>query len=164
MTNQRDDPNDRQSFAAFWAELQAERGHKTEYEDILGVQVPIPTTMPLAFAFQLEDLKASESLDDFASLVSDLFGPDIFDQLLGAGVDEEMMVVILGWGMAHAKGQKLTFREAYKLVNPDGQGNAQAANRQARRAAQRQPSGTGGGPSKPTSGGSTGSRRNRSRR
>lgn len=156
--------SDRQSFDAFWAELEAERGVRTEYEDILGVQVPVPTRMPLAFAFQLEDLKASEDTEDFRRLVGDLFGSDVFEQLLDAGVDEEMMLVILGWGMAHAKGKSLTFREAYELFNGDGQGNPQAANREARRAAQRSQSADGGGRSRPTSSGSTASRRNRSRR
>lgn len=159
-----DDPADRQSFDAFWGEVEHERGTRTEYESILGVQVPIPTTMPLSFAFQLEDLKTSESLDDFRRLVGELFGISVFEQLLAAGVDEEQLLVILGWGMAHAKGQPITFREAHELMQRSGQGNGQAANRETRRAAQRQPSAIGGGRSRPTSSGSTASRRRRSQR
>ncbi|MFH8619160.1 hypothetical protein ACH4E8_29420 [Streptomyces sp. NPDC017979] len=135
-------------------------GDRTEV--IEGVRVQVPTDVPFGFQERLADLSESSEREDVAELVDALFGPDVLDQWEAAGIGTIGLMTVLTWGMAQGSGQRdFTFRDAYEALTSDdpGKAPAQPANRAARRAAQKKPSTAGGGRSKRTSSGSTGSGR-----
>ncbi|SDM46270.1 hypothetical protein SAMN04487981_101601 [Streptomyces sp. cf386] len=158
--------NTHESWDAFWAEVS---GGRTEI--IRGVEVTVPTDMPLGFQARLEQLRhlGEESpLEEFEDLVSPLFGEGTFGQWVDAGMGSKEFLTAITWGMAQAKGTDMSFREAYEIVTSDDPGKAAGANRATRRAAKTTASSSrsaaGGGRSKPTSRASTGSSRKTSQR
>ncbi|NUK22073.1 hypothetical protein [Streptomyces lunaelactis] len=154
------------SFDAFWAEVS---GGATE--TIRSIEVKVPTDVPLALEMRLKDLQDSESEDDIRELVSILFGGDVLDQWRDAGMGLLEFKTVLAWGMAHATGTKVTFREAYDMVVAEeaGEGKAPSGqNRATRRTAAKKTaasarSASTGGRSNPTSRASTASKRTTSR-
>lgn len=146
--------SDTQSWDDFWASVS-----RPETTTIRGVEVAVPTDMPMVVEQRAEQLHDSESLDDIAELVGMIFGQDCLSQWRDAGMGLREFRVVLTWGMANARGRKLSFAEAYALAQEADEGKAPAPNRAARRA---QSAGTGGR-SKPTSRASTGSARKTSR-
>lgn len=149
--------SDAQSWDAFWAEVQEQE----QTETICGVTVRVPTDISLRFDKRLQDLMGSGSEEDVQELVRDLFGADVYQQWVDSGMTARQFRTVLGWGMAHARGKPLSFREAYDLMKraEDGQGNDQAPEMSGGNRAQRRQSARTGGRSKATSGGSTSSRR-----
>jgi hypothetical protein len=145
-----------QSWDAFWAEVQG----SAETEVIAGVTVRVPVDVSMDFEQRLKRFQDSDREEDVAQLVNELFGEDVYEQWLEGGMTARGFLTALGWGIARAKGHDLSFREAYELMQR-AEGNPQAPNREQRRAAQNGRSGAGGGQSKRTSSGSTGSRRRR---
>jgi hypothetical protein len=146
-----------QSWDAFWAEVDGDRTARTE--TIRGVTVRVPTDLQLRFGQRLEELQDSEREEDVASLVADLFGHDVYGQWAQAGMTGREFQTVLAWGISHARGQAISFHEAYALVKQAEQGKPAApigGNREQRRQSART-----GGPSRPTSGASTHSRRRR---
>jgi hypothetical protein len=134
-----------------------------ETEVIAGVTVRVPTDLPLGYedrVADLSDLDGSSKLEEFADLVTPLFGEGIFEQWIDAGMGQIEFLTAITWGMAQASRKPMTFSEAYELVNSDAAGKA--PNRAARRAASKSPSRSTGGPSKRTSSASTASARKRS--
>ncbi|MFE7273044.1 hypothetical protein [Streptomyces sp. NPDC057623] len=158
--------NAHESWDAFWAEVS---GGRTEV--IRGVEVTVPTDFPLGFEAQLRELKGlgeDSQVEEFEQLVSPLFGEGVFGQWVEAGMGATEFVTVITWGFAQAKGQDISFREAYEIATSAGLGKAGGANRATRRAAKKTAtssrSATGGGRSKPTSRASTGSARKTSQR
>jgi hypothetical protein len=152
-----------ETWDAFWAEAISSRT-----EVIRGVEVRVPTDMPLVMERRIEELSESEAEEDLAELISMLFGADVLDAWLEAGMGVVELQTVLTWGMAHAAGRDLSFAEALDLVREgDGAGKALGSgqpNRAARRAgAPKKRSAAGGGQSKRTSRASTGSARKTSR-
>lgn len=135
-------------------------------ETIAGVTVRVPTDMPLGLqdrATALGDLDESARVEEFQELVDTLFGPDVFDQWVEAGMGQVELLTALTWGMAQASGRDMSFSEAYELVTSDDPGKALAQpNRASRRAASKPRSASTGGQSKRTSSGNTASTRRRS--
>ncbi|MGW4602743.1 hypothetical protein ACWENS_05635 [Streptomyces sp. NPDC004532] len=154
MTN----ATDTETFDEFWASVAAART-----EVIRGVEVAVPTDMPLAMSHRLEELQDSERDEDLHELVGILFGGEVLADWIDAGMGAVEFQTVLVWGLAHASGQDMSFREAHRVALEAAEGKAPAG-RPANRAARRSQSAAGGGPSKRTSGGSTGSARKRSRR
>lgn len=152
------EPADTQAWDEFWAEVQP--AQRTQV--ICGVEVLVPTDMPLNLMHRLEELQSSESEDDLHELVALLFGEGALADWQDAGMTFGQFQVALAWGVAHAQGQDLSFREVYERVQAAEQGKAPAPNRAARRAAARPRSASTGGRSKPTSRANTGSARRRS--
>lgn len=148
---------DTQAWDDFWAEVQPQQRTET----ICGVEVLVPTDMPLNLMRRLEELESSEDEGDLHELVGLLFGEGALADWQDAGMTTGQFQVALAWGIAHAQGQDLSFREVFELVRAAEQGKA-LPNRAARRAAARPRSASTGGRSKPTSSGSTGSPRTRS--
>lgn len=149
------------SYEAFLAEA-----FGTGTETIRGVEVRIPTDVPLAMEQRLKDLHDSESEEDLRELIALLFGDDVLGRWIDAGMGSLEFKTVLAWGMAHAAGTKVSFMEAFELVRAEEAGEGKApsgANRQARRAASRKPSASIGGRSARTSAASTASRRKNSR-
>ncbi|MEU0199130.1 MULTISPECIES: hypothetical protein [unclassified Streptomyces] len=146
----------------FWAEVS---GGRTEV--IRGVEVQVPTDMPLAMEKRVDELRESEAEEDVAELVALLFGADILTAWIENGMGVQEFQIVLTWGMAQAGGRDLSFAEALELVR-DGAGEGKQAgpkgpNRAARRAAPAKRSAAGGGRSKRTSNASTSSARKTSR-
>lgn len=153
-----------ETWDAFWAEVS---GGRTEV--IRGVEVQVPTDMPLAMERRIDELRESEAEEDVAELVALLFGDDVLDAWVDAGMGALEFQTVLTWGMAQAGGQDLTFAQALDLVRTGGgegkQVGPKGPNRAARRAtgAPAKRSAAGGGRSKPTSRASTSSSRKASR-
>lgn len=117
------------SWDDFWAEVErteaAERGQAAT-TTIRGVTVPIPHDLPLRFDRKLNRLKDSTSEDDIRALLEDLFGADVLDAWVEAGMTSREFRVLLRWAVANARGTTMTFREAYDAVRADEQqGKAQ---------------------------------------
>jgi hypothetical protein len=146
--------SDTQSWDDFWASVS-----RPETTKIRDVEVAIPTDMPMLVEQRAEELHDSESLDDIAELVGMIFGKDCLGQWRDAGMGLLEFRVVLTWGMANARGRKMSFAEAYELSQQVDEGKAPAPNRAARRAQ----SAATGGRSKRTSSASTGSARKTSR-
>lgn len=147
-----------ESWDHFWAEVQ---GAGTE--TIRGVEVPIPTDVPLALEQRLKTLESDSSEDGVREMVGLLFGGDVLDRWVENGMGLMEFKTVIAWGMAHATGTKVTFREAYETVLAAEADEGKAPNRAARRAASKPPSGTTGGRSKRTSSASTATARRTSR-
>ncbi|MEV7011542.1 hypothetical protein [Streptosporangium sp. NPDC051022] len=149
-----------QSWDDFWAEIQAEEdaqhgGPATEV--IRGVRVNVPHDLPLRFDRRLEQLKGSSTDESVRAMLVDLFGDDVLEQWVDAGMTQTEFRVVLMWGMSHGRGKPLSFREAYGIVREQSEGKAKSSTRTSGK------SGASGGRSKRTSGGSTSSRRTTSR-
>ncbi|MFF9910615.1 hypothetical protein [Streptomyces sp. NPDC013457] len=147
-----------ESWDAFWAEVQG-----ADTETIRGVEVPIPTDVPLALEQRLKALESEDSEEAIREMVTLLFGEDVLDQWIANGMGLMEFKTVLAWGMAHATGTKVTFREAYDTVVAAEAEEGKAPNRAARRAASTPRSVSTGGRSKPTSRASTTSARKTSR-
>ncbi|MFF5980847.1 hypothetical protein ACFY78_18580 [Streptomyces olindensis] len=153
-----------ETWDAFWAEVS---GGRTEV--IRGVEVQVPSDMPLAMEKRIDELRESEAEEDVAELVALLFGADILAAWIDAGMGALEFQTVLTWGMAQAGGRDLSFGEALELVR-DGAGEGKRVgpkgpNRATRRAtgAPAKRSAAGGGRSKQTSSASTASGRKTSR-
>lgn len=147
-----------ESWDQFWSEV---NGAGTEV--IRGVEVTIPTDVPLAMEQRLKALESDDSEDGIREMVALLFGGDILDQWIANSMGLLEFKTVIAWGMAHATGTKVTFREAYETVVAAEAEEGKAPNRAARRAASTPRSASTGGRSKPTSSASTSSARTRSR-
>jgi hypothetical protein len=142
---------DEDDFLAFWAQHQATKAPETKR--IFGVDVVVPTDIPLVFGDDIARLQKSERAEDMKHLLTTLFGAGVMDQWIAAGCTGEQFGVLLAWGMANAAGKPTTFAEAADLVakaQADAEGKAR--NRAARRASSKTvKSGGTGGSSKRTS-------------
>ncbi|MFF9844611.1 hypothetical protein [Streptomyces sp. NPDC013740] len=147
-----------ESWDDFWTRV---TGGGTE--TIRGVEIQIPTDVPLAMEQRLKALEDSESEDDIREMVGLLFGADVLDRWAENGMGLLEFKTVLAWGMAHAGGAKVTFQEAFDIVLAEEAAEGKAPNRAARRAVSKRPSGGTGGPSKRTSSASTSSARRTSR-
>lgn len=147
-----------ESWDAFWAEVQ---GAGTE--TIRSVTVPIPTDVPLVLEQRLKVLESEESEEAIREMVAVLFGDDALDQWIEAGMGILELKTVIAWGMAHATGTKVSFREAYDTVVAAEADEGKAPNRATRRAASTSRSKSTGTRSKPTSRASTSSARKTSR-
>lgn len=150
------------TWDAFWAEA---TGGRTEV--IRGVEVRVPTDVPLAMEQRIEELSESEAKEDLAELLAMLFGDDVLGVWLENGMGLMELQTVLTWGMAQAGGKDMSFEEALETVRSGGGAGKplgpKGPNRAARRSAPAKRSAAGGGRSKRTTGASTGSARKTSR-
>ncbi|WP_113699186.1 hypothetical protein [Nonomuraea lactucae] len=156
-----EEPNEHESWDDFWAEVQrkeaAERtGPPTQ--TIRGVEVRVPHDLPLLFERKVDQLKDASDEAAFAELVAELFGVDVLDAWIDAGMTGREFEVVLAWGMANGKGRTMSFREAYELIQKRNNNQGKAPASSTRKSAR---SGGSGRSSKRTSGASTASRRKR---
>lgn len=151
--------NEFEAFDDFWAEVQrkeAEERTGPETVTIRDVTVKVPHDLPLRFELKTDRLKKSGSIEAFKELLADLFGADVLDAWVEAGMTEREFQTVLAWGMANGKGKPVTFREAYELVREKAEGKAETSSTRKNAA-----SGATGGRSRRTSGASTASHRKR---
>jgi hypothetical protein len=154
-------------FLAFWRDHRAKDAPETRR--ILGVDVIVPTDLPLGIEDIATELQNSQDPDDIGRLVALIFGADIYGQWKSAGVSMPMLQVLFAWGMSNGAGKAISFEEAAALVadaeaKQAAEGKAPAANRAARRASSPTPaSAAAGRTSSRTSAASTGSGRKTSR-
>lgn len=158
---------DDDDFLAFWAEHRARHGQATKR--ILGVDVVVPSDIPLNFADRFNEVKDSEDAEDAKELLGILFGDGVLDQWIARGVTTEMMKVLTAWATANATGTPTDFAAAVELAarleTEKAAGKAPVPNRADRRASSKtRESGGTGRSSKPTSPASTASTRKRSPR
>jgi hypothetical protein len=157
--------NEHQGFDAFWAEQlrreAAERG-QAPTEVIRGVTVTVPQDLPLNFRAKARAMRNDDGDDSFKELLASLFGVDVLDAWVQAGMGAREFRTVLAWAMAHGDGNPITWQQAYELVmakDEDGdEGKAPSSTRA------NGGSGGSGRSSKPTSGASTSSGRRTSRR
>lgn len=143
------------SWDAFWDDIRA----SGRTETIRGVTVQVPTDIPLAVERRMEELQDSSALEDVAELVAGIFGADVLEQWIDAGMGTIEFKTVVAWGMAQGTGQDIDFRDAYERVRAADEGKPPGPNRAARRAASKKPSAATGGRSKRTSSASTASTR-----
>src|SRR5690606_33689431 len=98
----------------FWAEVQAARTPRTE--TIRGVQVVVPTDLPMRVRVMADRLGPSSSIDDIKAIVADMFGVDAYDAWVDAGMTDLEFQTVLAWGYANGSGRQATFRQAYEQV------------------------------------------------
>lgn len=127
MTTAPELPVDDQEYGSwddFWAEVEQRETPATTV--IRGVRVPIPHDLPLRFDRRLEQLQGSTSEADVRALLTDLFGADVLDAWVEAGMTSREFRTLLRWAVANGRGTAMTFREAYEAVRADEQqGKAQ---------------------------------------
>ncbi|MEU9606150.1 hypothetical protein [Streptomyces sp. NPDC048057] len=158
MTARKTEPT---SFDAWWTEV-----HGARTTEVCGLTVKVPSDLPYGFNKRFEELQDSDSDEDAAELVALLFGEEAASAWLDGPdrIGTRQLFTILGWGMAQAQGEDVSYQEAYDAVMEQVVGKAPEPNRAERRAAaQKRPSRSTGGRSKPTSSGSTTSARKTSR-
>lgn len=142
-----------ESLDAFWDEVHG--GRRTTV--IEGVEVVVPTDLPMGFERRFNELSDSSSDDDVGELIGMIFGEAVAEQWLAPPrIGSRKLMTALMWGMAQAMGEDIGFAEAYKRVQGKGR---RPPNRAARRAAQKKPSAGTGTRSRRTSSASTGSGR-----
>lgn len=134
-------------------------GDRTEI--IEGVEVRVPTDVPFGVSARMGDLSESSAQEDFEELVAALFGPEVFEQWMEAGMGQIGLMTVLTWGMAQAAGNDISFQDAYQAIVSGDPGKAMSP--APNRAARRSQSASTGGRSKRTSPASTNSTRTRSR-
>ncbi|QFQ97461.1 hypothetical protein F9278_15960 [Streptomyces phaeolivaceus] len=158
MTARKTPVRGEESWDDFWAEVS--RGRT---ETIRGIAVPVPTDMPMVVTRRIEELRESSALEDIQELIGLLFGTDVLDQWIEAGMGLREFQVVMTWGLAHASGNPLTHREAFDLVEQGAGAGKQLGPKGPNRAARRSQSAAGGGRSKRTSSASTATARKTSR-
>lgn len=130
-------------FLAFWDQYEAEQKWPTA--TILGVTIPVPHDLPLAFEAEAERLQDSERPEDMQRLVLMLFGDGVMDTWRERGLTSNQYKVLLSWAMLNAAGQPTTFAEAAEVAARAEQEAGKARpvpNRAAKRAAAKAPSRT----------------------
>ncbi|MBG0830511.1 hypothetical protein HS041_22375 [Planomonospora sp. ID67723] len=149
-----------ESWDAFWAEIQREEADargEAAIEVIRGVEVVVPHDLPMRFDRRLEQVRDSSTDGDVKALITELFGADVLDAWVDAGMTALEFRVVVAWGLAQGRGRDLSFRAAYDLVKKQSEGKAPKSTRASGG------SGGSGGRSKRTSGANTSSRRRGSR-
>lgn len=162
-----------QDFSAFWDSFRTKVQPKTT--NILGVDVVIPTDVPLAFedlqermAASKADVNSPEAHAMFKEMLVTLFGEGTYEQWRANGLTALQLRVLVVWGMLNGNGNHTTFERAGEIVleelAEEAAGKAPAApNRASRRAAaassRTRASATTGQRSKRTSSASTRSKR-----
>ncbi|MFF3622329.1 hypothetical protein [Streptomyces sp. NPDC002467] len=147
--------------AQSWEDFKATTfGARTEH--IEGVDVPVPDDIPLGFSKLASALSVDSDVDEFAPVVTLLYGDGVFDQWVDNGMGAKGLLVAIMWGYMQGSGRDVTFAEAYEVVTSDDPGKAALA-ATGNRAARRSQSKSTGGRSARTSAASTGSARRTSR-
>lgn len=157
MTARKTTAKGEESWDEFWARVS---GGATE--TIRGVKVQVPTDLPLIVEQRIGELQNSSRLEDIQELIGLLFGADVLDQWIQAGMGLREFQVVMTWGLAHAGGNPISHQEALELVERGAGMGKPPAPTGPNRAARRSPSAAGGGRSKRTSSASTATSRKRS--
>lgn len=129
-------PGQEDDFLAAWRDHEAKR--KPETRNILGVEVTVPTDLPLRFEQLADEMGDSSDKEDLKALLVVLFGQDPLDAWVEAGLTVRQFQVLLAWGTSNGQGKATSFAEAIQIVEDaekaDAEGKARPGNRAARRA------------------------------
>jgi hypothetical protein len=156
---------DQDDFLAFWRTQQAAAAPETIR--ILGVEVVVPTDMPLRVETMAAQMQDTQDPAELRGLLAELFGADHLDAWIANGLTAQMMKVVLAWGIANGSGTPCTFERATELAAQAEADEAGKAQPVPNRADRRVSSGTGksvstGPSSSRTSAANTTSRRRKS--
>lgn len=108
------EPETFESWDAFWSEVQGSEQAKTE--TIRGVKVRVPTELTVRFAQRAEALQTSTKLEDITGVLGDLYGKDVMETWLDAGMELLEFQTVFAWSLAHAMGKPISFRQALAQV------------------------------------------------
>jgi hypothetical protein len=113
-----------EDFSRFWDSRKAKP--RKSLKNVLGVDLELPESLPLAFEIESRRLQDSSDPRDIARLFDLLFGPGRYDELVARGLDADMFGVILMWGTLNGNGIDFTLAEAYAKAEEmkTRQGNA----------------------------------------
>ncbi|MFF1790747.1 hypothetical protein ACFVX9_30320 [Kitasatospora sp. NPDC058243] len=131
---------------------------------LYGVDYELPARVPLTFNMLLARHAEDESMDAFARVLAPLFGASALQHWLDSGIDDRQLGIVLAWSIANIKAPGvISLRQAAEAYDKQqterAEGKAPTASATSGAASSKT-----GPSSKRTSGGSTGSRRKRSRR
>lgn len=101
-------------FLAFWRTREASSAPETKR--ILGVDVVVPTDMPLRVETMAGRMKDTQNPAELKTLLAELFGANHLDVWIANGLTVGMMKVILAWGITNATGTPTTFERALELA------------------------------------------------
>lgn len=107
-------PREDDDFDAFWRDYRAAIKPKTTR--ILGVDVVVPTDLPLSFEDQLAELEGSRTSEAYEGLLATLFGEGTLGQWKANGITREQLQIVMAWGFSNGSGTPTTFAEAAKKV------------------------------------------------
>lgn len=100
-----------EDFTRFWDSRKAKP--RKSLRNVLGVDLVLPESLPLAFEIESRRLQDSSDPRDIARLFDLLFGQGRYDELVDRGLDADMFGVILMWGTLNGNGIDFTLAEAY---------------------------------------------------
>lgn len=105
------DPED--DFLSFWRQQRAKT--TAEVKHILGVDVPVPTELPMAVVDRAEYLQTSQDPREVERVVEMIFGPDVYATWKDHGITVPMLEVLVTWGITNGTGRRVTFEEAAEI-------------------------------------------------
>lgn len=118
-----DEPERYASWDEFWAEI--EGAEEVHTETIRGVKVRVPTEVTVRFARRAELLQDSTRMEDITSLLGDLYGQEVLEAWIDAGMGMLEFQTVLAWSIARVTGEPLTFRQALERVRAMHQAKAE---------------------------------------
>lgn len=111
-------------FLAFWDQQRAQAKQATTR--ILGVDVVVPSDIPLGLQDLATELQDSTDPADIERLVRMLFGEGVYRQWTVNGLTVKMLTTLFCWGMANGAGKATTFAEAAELAAEAEEAKAKA--------------------------------------
>lgn len=112
-----------EDFAAFWRDAVASEVRETK--EIFGVEVVVPTDLPLNFEPMVEAMGASSDEDDIKRLLSVLFGQDVLEAWKARGCTGRQFQVLFMWGYSNGRGDRVDFAAAKKLADDAAKADAE---------------------------------------
>lgn len=106
---------DEDDFDAAWAHYRA-RNKPITTKRILGVDVEVPTDVPMIFEDKFNELKDSKKPEHFEELLVMLFGEGTYGKWKANGLTGAQLRILTTWGVVNAGGTPTTFAEAVDLV------------------------------------------------
>lgn len=100
-----------EDFERFWDGRK--RREPKALRNVLGVDLILPESLPLAFEIESRRLQDSSDPRDVARMFDLLFGPGRYDDLVARGMDADRFGVILMWGTLNGNGVDFTLAEAH---------------------------------------------------
>ncbi|MFB4294791.1 hypothetical protein ACBI99_44680 [Nonomuraea sp. ATR24] len=109
-----DDPQEAEgeSWDAFWDEVLRVSPTVT----IRGTRVRRPADLPISFDERLARASNGNDEQTFRMLLGELFGTDVLDTWVAAGMGSREFKTVLTWGVACGRGRPISFREAYERI------------------------------------------------
>ena len=149
-----------EDFDAFWSAQEAAKPERPTLSNIRGSGITLraPAELPLQFEILRDKLMESGRAQDVRVLFDMLFSAGTYDALAERGLEPSQLALLMSWGVANTGTSRTSLAEVQATldkIEAGGQGKDDASGGRSSKA---------GGSSKPTSRGSTGSKKRTSRR